>query len=139
MQTIDQVRLSDSKLTRLLQNSLGGNSYTAVLATIHPVSAFAEECVVKCSVLSAVKLSVNIPLQSTLQFANRCRSVRNNPRVNYVGTDLDKDKRIKRLLEEVSSLKTRLAQNEQVFGAECFQLHVCMLPYRALRGLVRHR
>ena len=26
----------DSKLTRLLQNSLGGNSYTTLLATIHP-------------------------------------------------------------------------------------------------------
>ena len=44
----------DSKLTRLLQNSLGGNSYTTVLATIHPVAHFAEECL------------------STLQFANRC-------------------------------------------------------------------
>jgi len=26
----------DSKLTRLLQNSLGGNSYTTLLATVHP-------------------------------------------------------------------------------------------------------
>ena len=26
----------DSKLTRLLQNSLGGNSYTSLLATLHP-------------------------------------------------------------------------------------------------------
>lgn len=30
------VAYRDSKLTRLLQNSLGGNSYTALLATIHP-------------------------------------------------------------------------------------------------------
>lgn len=28
----------DSKLTRLLQNSLGGNSYTVLLATVHPIS-----------------------------------------------------------------------------------------------------
>ncbi|CAN0022263.1 unnamed protein product, partial [Discosporangium mesarthrocarpum] len=54
----------DSKLTRLLQNSLGGNSFTVVLATVHPISRFADECL------------------STLQFANRCRSVQNQPRVN---------------------------------------------------------
>ncbi|CAN0258634.1 unnamed protein product, partial [Ectocarpus sp. 12 AP-2014] len=28
----------DSKLTRLLQNSLGGNSFTVVLATVHPIA-----------------------------------------------------------------------------------------------------
>ncbi|CAM9924200.1 unnamed protein product, partial [Phaeothamnion confervicola] len=33
----------DSKLTRLLQNSLGGNAFTAVLATVHPVARFAED------------------------------------------------------------------------------------------------
>ena len=42
----------DSKLTRLLQNSLGGNSYTALLATLHPMAAHHSECL------------------STLQFAN---------------------------------------------------------------------
>ena len=34
----------DSKLTRLLQNSLGGNAYTALLATIHPLHIHYEEC-----------------------------------------------------------------------------------------------
>ena len=43
----------DSKLTRVLQNSLGGNSYTSVMANIHPHPSFFEECL------------------STLQFANR--------------------------------------------------------------------
>jgi hypothetical protein len=36
----------DSKLTRLLQSSLGGNSYTTVLATIHPSLPYADECMV---------------------------------------------------------------------------------------------
>ncbi|EGB06629.1 hypothetical protein AURANDRAFT_28941, partial [Aureococcus anophagefferens] len=54
----------DSKLTRLLQNALGGDSYTSVLATIRPTRSHAEECL------------------STLQFANRCRKVANNPRVH---------------------------------------------------------
>lgn len=33
----------DSKLTRLLQNSLGGNSFTVVLATVHPIARCVED------------------------------------------------------------------------------------------------
>ena len=94
----------DSKLTRLLQNALGGDSYTSVLATIRPTRSHAEECL------------------STLQFANRCRKVANNPRVHRVGeTDSQgnkaKDKQIVRLRAEIErlkeftrNLKQRLAQ-----------------------------
>jgi hypothetical protein len=78
----------DSKLTRLLQNSIGGNSYTTLLATIHPTESHTSESV------------------STLQFANRCRAVTNQPRVNYSSkTELDKDRQIKRLLEEIIQLR----------------------------------
>jgi hypothetical protein len=84
----------DSKLTRVLQNSLGGNSYTAVLAQIHPMISYYDECL------------------STLQFANRCKNVRNNPRVNYVADNEDKDKKIKRLLEEIKNLQQKLALAE---------------------------
>lgn len=81
----------DSKLTRLLQNSIGGNCITMLLATIHPMKEHYEECL------------------STLQFANRCRSVQNQPRVNYVnGSIVDKDRRIRRLQEEVSQLRRQL-------------------------------
>ena len=47
------VPFRDSKLTRVLQNSLGSNSYTCVVATIQPSAKYHEECL------------------STLQFANR--------------------------------------------------------------------
>jgi len=81
----------DSKLTRILQNSLGGNSFTTVLATIHPSHEYMEECL------------------STLQFANRCRVVQNQPRVTYVGRDEDdKDRRIKALTDEVTALRRRM-------------------------------
>lgn len=83
----------DSKLTRVLQNSLGGNSFTSVIAAIHPSPKYYEECL------------------STLQFANRCRNVRNNPRVNYVDdNNEDKDRKIKKLMEEIAQLRTKLAQ-----------------------------
>ena len=84
----------DSKLTRILQNTLSGNSYTTLLATIHPSPTYFEECL------------------STLQFANRCRNVRNHPRVNYIGETEDKDKKIKRLLEEINQLRAKLNMYE---------------------------
>ena len=91
-QTNAHVPYRDSKLTRLLQNALGGDSYTSVLATIRPTRSHAEECL------------------STLQFANRCRKVANNPRVHRVGeTDAHntkaKDELIARLRAEVERLK----------------------------------
>ncbi|KAH8077547.1 ATP-dependent microtubule motor [Aureococcus anophagefferens] len=82
----------DSKLTRLLQNALGGDSYTSVLATIRPTRSHAEECL------------------STLQFANRCRKVANNPRVHRVGetegqANKAKDEQIRALRAEIERLK----------------------------------
>ncbi|KAF4034346.1 Kinesin motor domain [Phytophthora infestans] len=81
----------DSKLTRLLQNSIGGNCFTTLIATIHPMKEHYEECL------------------GTLQFANRCRSVQNQPRVNHInGTIADKDRRIRKLQEESSILRRQL-------------------------------
>jgi hypothetical protein len=54
----------ESKLTRILQNSLTGNSYTIVVANIHPHPDYYEECL------------------STLEFVNRCRNVANHPKIN---------------------------------------------------------
>ncbi|RHY71745.1 hypothetical protein DYB30_001136 [Aphanomyces astaci] len=88
----------DSKLTRLLQNSIGGNSYTLLIATIHPMKEHYEECL------------------NTMQFANRCRMVQNQPRVNYISqSGGDKDKRIRKLLEEIAMLNRKLEhiKNEQ--------------------------
>ena len=85
----------DCKLTRVLQNSLGGNSYTIVLAAIHPHPTYYEECL------------------STLQFANRCRNVKNHPKVNYVDDPADKDSRIKRLQEELGAMRIKLAAAEK--------------------------
>jgi hypothetical protein len=94
---MSHVPYRESKLTRLLQNSLGGNSYTVLLATIHPDRDYYDETM------------------STLQFANRCRNVRNNPRVNYVsGLDGQEDitRKVKRLSEEVTSLRQKLSKYE---------------------------
>lgn len=102
----------DSKLTRVLQNSLGGNSYTVVLAAIHPHSNYYEECL------------------STLQFANRCRNVRNNPRINYVEDNEDKDRKIRRLQEEIQQLRQKISQMEGSGGGGGRHLHQATLAQK---------
>ena len=89
----------DSKLTRLLSNALGGDSYTTLLATIRPSTTYAEECL------------------STLQFANRCRRVANNPRVHRIPApnkdavqdDVYRD-RLKKLQLELAKVKDEKQQ-----------------------------
>jgi hypothetical protein len=54
----------DSKLTRLLQDSLGGNSNTLMLATISPASYNFDETI------------------STLRYANRAKNIKNKPKIN---------------------------------------------------------
>jgi hypothetical protein len=97
--TAQHVPFRDSKLTRVLQNSLGGNSFTSVVAALHPNPAHYEECL------------------STLQFANRCRNVTNNPRVNYLGDAAeDKDRKLKRLSDELTLMRSKLTQCERQGG-----------------------
>uniref|UniRef100_A0A0N5ADV5 Kinesin-like protein n=1 Tax=Syphacia muris TaxID=451379 RepID=A0A0N5ADV5_9BILA len=54
----------DSKITRLLQDSLGGNSYTVMIACVSPANSNAEETL------------------STLRYANRAKNIKNHPIVN---------------------------------------------------------
>ncbi|XP_060941533.1 kinesin family member 4 [Limanda limanda] len=54
----------DSKLTRLLQNSLGGNSHTLMIACISPADSNMEETI------------------NTLRYADRARKIKNKPIVN---------------------------------------------------------
>ena len=44
----------DSKLTRVLKNSLSGNSYTTLLATLHPQAEHFEECINTLQVCTCV-------------------------------------------------------------------------------------
>lgn len=54
----------ESKLTRLLQDSLGGNSRTAMIACVSPADDMLEETL------------------NTLKYANRAKNIRNKPVVN---------------------------------------------------------
>ena len=54
----------DSKLTRLLQDSLGGNARTLMIATMSPASYNYDETL------------------STLRYANRAKCIKNKPKIN---------------------------------------------------------
>ncbi|KAM6313339.1 centromere-associated protein E [Aegotheles albertisi] len=81
------INYRDSKLTRILQNSLGGNAKTVIICTITPVS-FDETL-------------------STLQFANIAKRMKNTPKVNEV---LDEDALLKRYRKEILDLKKQLEE-----------------------------
>ncbi|XP_059578334.1 centromere-associated protein E isoform X3 [Alligator mississippiensis] len=81
------INYRDSKLTRILQNSLGGNAKTVIICTVTPVS-FDETL-------------------STLQFANTAKRMKNTPKVNEV---LDDDALLKRYRKEILDLKKQLEE-----------------------------
>jgi Kinesin motor domain len=77
----------DSKLTRLLQDSLGGSTKTCICATIAPA-------------LSALEETVN-----TLDYAMRARNVKNRPELN---TRVSQKAMIRELARENERLKAAL-------------------------------
>ncbi|XP_069561967.1 centromere-associated protein E isoform X5 [Brachyistius frenatus] len=77
----------DSKLTRILQNSLGGNAKTVIICTITPITL--EETL------------------STLQFASTAKKMKNDPHVTEVSDD---GALLKRYRNEIVDLKRRLQE-----------------------------
>ncbi|CAI7839314.1 unnamed protein product [Closterium sp. NIES-53] len=83
----------DSKLTRLLRDSLGGRTKTCIIATVSPVAPCLEETL------------------NTLEYAQRAKNIKNKPEVNARTT---KSKLLKDMAGEVERLKQELkAQREK--------------------------
>ncbi|XP_062555813.1 chromosome-associated kinesin KIF4-like [Armigeres subalbatus] len=80
----------DSKLTRLLQNSLGGNSITLMIACVSPADYNVDETL------------------STLRYADRALRIRNKPIVN--AGELSIRDEIERLKQENQDLRRALDQ-----------------------------
>nr|XP_039270821.1 osmotic avoidance abnormal protein 3-like isoform X4 [Styela clava] len=77
----------DSKLTRLLQDSLGGNTKTLMVACLSPADNNYEETL------------------STLRYANRAKNIKNKPRIN----EDPKDALLREYQEEIKKLRGLLA------------------------------
>ena len=81
----------DSKLTRMLQDSLGGNSQTLMLACISPSDLNYGETV------------------NTLHYANRARNIRNKVEINQDWGSNDSMREIRSLRSTISQLRTEIA------------------------------
>lgn len=95
----------DSKLTRLLKDSLGGNCRTVMVANISPSHVSYEDTL------------------NTLKYANRAKNIRLSAHQNVVSADThvsEYQKAITDLQSEVAMLKSKLAQRQPhvapVFG-----------------------
>ncbi|XWS25579.1 hypothetical protein CRYUN_Cryun27aG0080200 [Craigia yunnanensis] len=119
----------DSKLTRLLQDSLGGNSRTVMIACISPADINAEETL------------------NTLKYANRARNIQNKPVVNRDPMSNEMLKMRQKLeylqaelcarggSDEVQVLKERIAWLEAANEDLCRELH----EYRSRCTIVEQR
>uniref|UniRef100_H3BEY3 Kinesin-like protein KIF17 n=1 Tax=Latimeria chalumnae TaxID=7897 RepID=H3BEY3_LATCH len=77
----------DSKLTRMLQDSLGGNTKTLMVACLSPADNNYDETL------------------STLRYANRAKNIKNKPRIN----EDPKDALLREYQEEIKKLKALLS------------------------------
>lgn len=85
----------ESKLTRLLQDSLGGRTKTCIIATISPAKTNLEETI------------------STLEYAFRAKNIKNKPQLNPL---LSKKTLLKEFTAEIEKLKSELITTRQRNG-----------------------
>ncbi|RYP36617.1 hypothetical protein DL767_003321 [Monosporascus sp. MG133] len=85
----------ESKLTRLLQDSLGGRTKTCIIATISPAKSNLEETI------------------STLDYAFRAKNIRNKPQLNPL---INKKTMLREFTHEIERLKSELIATRQRNG-----------------------
>ncbi|KAI8138709.1 hypothetical protein BJV82DRAFT_286826 [Fennellomyces sp. T-0311] len=108
---VSHIPYRDSKLTRLLQDSLGGNSQTLMLACVSPADSNQTETL------------------NTLKYANRARNIRNRVTVNHeLPADCD------RLKAQIIRLKEELRGNDEFLHAVNDEMDKLKTEVVALNG-----
>ncbi|KAL4085695.1 hypothetical protein PRIC1_015031 [Phytophthora ramorum] len=93
----------DSKLTRLLKDSLGGNCRTVMIANVSLAASSVEETL------------------NTLKYANRAKNIKTTVRRNLVESDqttVNQSSLVASLQEEIATLKTALLRQQEQGEAE---------------------
>ncbi|OTB05715.1 hypothetical protein M426DRAFT_56522 [Hypoxylon sp. CI-4A] len=85
----------ESKLTRLLQDSLGGRTKTCIIATVSPAKSNLEETI------------------STLDYAFRAKNIRNKPQANQ---RINKEALLREFTHEIERLRSELIATRQRNG-----------------------
>ena len=93
--TVALIHSRESKLTRLLQDSLGGRTKTCIIATVSPAKSNLEETI------------------STLDYAFRAKNIRNKPQVNQM---ISKKTLLREWTAEIEKLKGELVATRQRNG-----------------------
>jgi len=88
------VSYRDSKLTRMLQDSLGGNAITYMVACVTPAEFHLSETL------------------NTVQYAQRARNIQSKPKIQQINDDADKQATIERLRTEVAFLRQQIRSAE---------------------------
>jgi chromosome segregation ATPase len=89
------VSYRDSRLTRLLQDSLGGNAITYMIACVNPAEFHLSETL------------------NTVQYAQRARAIQVKPQIQQVHDDADKQAAIDRLRAEIQFLRDQIRLSER--------------------------
>jgi len=90
------VSFRDSRLTRLLQDSLGGNAITYMVACVNPVEFHLSETL------------------NTVQYAQRARAIQSRPIIQQRLDEGDKQIIIDRLRSEVTFLREQMRLSERI-------------------------
>ncbi|XP_025994445.1 kinesin-like protein Klp61F [Solenopsis invicta] len=103
----------ESKLTRLLQESLGGRTKTSIIATVSPASINLEETL------------------STLDYAHRAKNITNRPEINQ---KLSKKALLKEYTEEIERLKKDLSAARERNG-----VYLAYENYNEMQALIENQ
>ena len=96
----------DSKLTRILQDSLGGNSKTTIIITCSPALCNESETI------------------STLRFGFRAKSIKNKPRVNRELTMAELKLKLAKIEEDLKQKSLTISKLEQALNQNDITLPV---------------
>lgn len=89
-QASSHISYRDSKLTRLLQDSLGGNAWTYLIACVNPAEFHLSETL------------------NTVHYAYRARAIQSKPQIQQFSNESDKQAMIDRLRAEVTFLREQI-------------------------------
>lgn len=89
-QASSHISYRDSKLTRLLQDSLGGNAWTYLIACVNPAEFHLSETL------------------NTVHYAQRARAIQSKPQIQQFSDESDKQAMIDRLRAEVTFLREQI-------------------------------
>lgn len=103
----------ESKLTRLLQESLGGRTKTSIIATVSPASINLEETL------------------STLDYAHRAKNITNRPEINQ---KLSKKALLKEYTEEIERLRRDLLAARERNG-----VYLAQENYNEMQSLITNQ